>query len=480
MKKFLSVLMCVVIMLSVLTSTILALETEQVSDKETENVASEGIQALFKNYYHGGFYHRNNTNYFKDGDSVKKLFVGGNVQTQKDTYFSGNWLWMDNNSGYKGNSIDQPTQHFTYVDGTQEYDPGTISGVNFYTMKWFAESSKEANWSLQDGFYVSTDSEDLKAALGFVASCFTNEGNALQLAKVAVKEEFDQLLFVLYAAGDANGLLTNTSGYGEYVISTAVITRMGEADISTAIAEELNDRTYSYSPVAAVQETPAVKLAARMFFKSIGVTQAETPEEPVPTIQDLFKEYYNSGVYHRNNINYLKENPTVSNMFVGGVVQTQKDTYFNNNWLWMDNNSGYKGDTTIAEPNQHFTYINGTQVDDWTMSGVHFYTMEWFAEEGYNNWTYDSETQTYTSTDDKNLEATLGFVASCFKNDGDNPLELDRVTVSNSGDKLEFVLYAKDSKNVLSGNDLVIARAFVTKMTSDQIKTAIEAELSNN
>lgn len=225
----------------------------------------------------------------------------------------------------------------------------------------------------------------------------------------------------------------------------------------------------------------ALSLVAVVISANAGGDQPETAS-PTELINAM-EAAYNSGYYKRSNEIFLKECDEVGSMFVGSIV-LNKDTYFHSTWLWMDTNSGYAGaEVGIETPTSHFKYVGGEQKTDYTISAaqnVSFYTLKSFID-GFNAEDWTKEGGAWVSKTEANKEMALGFIASCFKNDGEDAIELDRVAVTIEGESLIFTLYAKAESDLLTNGflPLAIAKATVTPMNSTDIDAAIAAELAD-
>ncbi len=225
---------------------------------------------------------------------------------------------------------------------------------------------------------------------------------------------------------------------------------------------------------------------AAIFSVSAVVAFADTtPVEPEATLDELFATYYNGGVYTRTTAIYVNDTASAANAFHGAVV-TGKVTYFNENTLWMNTNSGYTGANDVEYPTEHFYYrASEDKFVNYTITegDVRFYTMKYFDGADTSVWSKDGFV--WTTEDSDTIEAVLGFAASCFTNvdktTGEEYVELTKATVHKSGDGLVFRLYATNNDKMgttLVGNELVVAETVVTTGI-DGMQAAINAKVAN-
>ena len=185
-------------------------------------------------------------------------------------------------------------------------------------------------------------------------------------------------------------------------------------------------------------------------------------EEEFSSPAEMFKAYYNGGVYTRSSEIYLNEsNAELQNAFHGPVI-TDKVTWFNGTELVMNTNSGYGSTGNIENPGWHFKIVNGERVTDYNISsnaGVHFYTLYFFSTSekcADDKWT--QEDGVWFTSDAAIIEAALGFAAPCFTNktaDGDEYLTLSKVSVHKQGDAIVFQLYAEGRVEAIAQTKIV-------------------------
>lgn len=167
-------------------------------------VDKSALLSGFETAYNGGYYKRHSHVKLKlEATGLEADFVGSVENNVKDTYFHGAWLWMSTNSGYEGTTVENPTSHFKYVDGEKvtDYTIAPSQNVSFYTLKSFIDGFDASKWSLVDTTWVTTEANNLKMGLGFLAPCFKNTTkNPVALGKITVTIENDgSLTFSLYA-----------------------------------------------------------------------------------------------------------------------------------------------------------------------------------------------------------------------------------------------------------------------------------------
>ena len=206
MKKIAILLSLILVACTCFTVAVIAIDAE---DANTKTAAE-----LFTEYYNDGEYTRYNEIYLPQ-NSVDVFH--GPVVTSKTTYFTGNTLWMDTNSGYTSSDVGEDVQlnHFKLNEQNQMTDVqsyGNLGDINsfFKTMKTFADDGNENGvWRAIEGGYETRDAETLEIVMAFAASCFTNgkDGNFVTLERAEIKEEGESLVFYLYViAEDANKL----------------------------------------------------------------------------------------------------------------------------------------------------------------------------------------------------------------------------------------------------------------------------------
>lgn len=229
---------------------------------------------------------------------------------------------------------------------------------------------------------------------------------------------------------------------------------------------------FCFATLATLRYLPMQKKHTNIFASASTTEQTQTVS--ADTLKTAFTTAYNEGHYKRESDVRLVETVGLEDDFVGPIVK-QKVTYFSDNWLYMDTNSGYEGDT-VERPTSHFKYVNGEKVTDYTIAesqNVSFYTLKSFID-GFNagDWAYDNGT--WITTDAENLTMGLGFLAPCFKNTSTNSVELGKVTVTVDNGVLTFTLYAANSESAfVSDNDLRIAETKVSAMSAEDILAAL-------
>ena len=198
------------------------------------------------------------------------------------------------------------------------------------------------------------------------------------------------------------------------------------------------------------------------------VFASEPEPTSVKTAAELFEEYYNGGVYTRENAIYLPED--VDDVFHGPVV-TEKTTYFDGKTLWMSTNSGYTSEALGEEEDLlHFALDDDNKMVNVVSYGKlgdidHFFvTMKDFVEDtDTSEWT--AIEGGYETTDAETLEAVMAFAASCFTNEGDF-VTLERAEIKEEDNKLYFYLYITE-EGVTTGVDKLLARTSVEKGVGD-------------
>lgn len=230
---------------------------------------------------------------------------------------------------------------------------------------------------------------------------------------------------------------------------------------------------FCFATLAALHFLPMQKEHTNLF--ALEASASTETQVATTVLLDGFKTAYNGGYYNRHSNVKLKQTAEgLEEDFVGPVSNNEKNTYFYNNWLWMDTNSGYEG-TTVENPTSHFKYVDGQKVTDYTIDAsqnVSFYTLKSFID-GFDaaDWTYNNGT--WVTMDADNLTMGLGFLAPCFKNTSSTPVKLGRISVTiESNGSLTFSLYAA-STHTFVVEDLCIATTTVTAMSADAIKAVL-------
>ena len=218
MKNLSRIIIFAVVLLSLTVSTVFATDTGLEVEEEFSSPAE-----MFKAYYNDGVYTRSSEIYLNESNAELQNAFHGPVITDKVTWFNGNELVMNTNSGYGSTgNIENPGWHFKIVNGERitDYNISSNAGVYFYTLYFFAnsEESKNANWQQDGDVWFTSDAAIIEAALGFAAPCFTNKTangeEYIELTKVAVHNQGDQLIFRLYAGADVVAETAITKGVG--------------------------------------------------------------------------------------------------------------------------------------------------------------------------------------------------------------------------------------------------------------------------
>ena len=213
----------------------------------------------------------------------------------------------------------------------------------------------------------------------------------------------------------------------------------------------------------------------------------------------LLEKYFNKGVYTKKTNIYLKNNVSVdlSSFFHGGVAK-ERTTYYNGSYLLMGDidgrfntiNSGYRNS---GDDINHFTYKNGSVVDDYVIedSNIHYFyvTMDKLKEVDYLDSSWVNGVHNVTSIDDEYLADFLAFTAPCLKDNvltsnylNSNGIKLKIEEMSNSFDEylsLKMYVSSTDSSKV-DGDLLSEARIYKDNVLFDDSNLKPDVDTSNN
>lgn len=199
MKNLTRIIVFAVVLLSLTVSTVFAYDSDLGGLELTP-------EEMFAEYYNDGVYTRSSDIYLTEAVADIHDAFHGPVVKEKTTWFDGSQLLMDTNSGYRGNDVELPEEHFYIENGevVVDYTIAPSADVSFYTLKYFTTLT-DVSWEEQeDGSYFCYDEAVIEAALGFAAPCFTNISKTsgeeyIELTKVAVHSNAAEgLIFRLY------------------------------------------------------------------------------------------------------------------------------------------------------------------------------------------------------------------------------------------------------------------------------------------
>lgn len=165
------------------------------------------------------------------------LFHAEVTMLERNTYFDGNQLWMENEEGtysYYGtseNGKDLTSDRVSTLDDTSDKvvlkDVGGMEGY-YTTLTDIIEHSKTAAWTYDNGVYTSENEQLIKDFLDFTAPCFYNafskDGleNYIKLSSITVQSIDDQVVLKLLVEDGDSGKLV---GEQNIVLSQATISK---------------------------------------------------------------------------------------------------------------------------------------------------------------------------------------------------------------------------------------------------------------
>ena len=198
----------------------------------------------------------------------------------------------------------------------------------------------------------------------------------------------------------------------------------------------------------------------------------------------LLSEYYNNGVYTKKSNIYLNGTSTSEiQQYFHGDVAKDRTTYYNGEYLLMGDidgnfntiNSGYR---TSGSNVAHFTYQNGSVVDDYTVEGttLHsmFVTMKKMKASSYLDSSWTDGIHEVTGNSDKYLSDFLAFAAPCltdlvftsnYLTSSGMKLEITEETNS-IGDHLTLRIYVSSLDSGMVASDLILSEARIYKGNS--------------
>ena len=200
--------------------------------------------------------------------------------------------------------------------------------------------------------------------------------------------------------------------------------------------------------------------------------------KPFETLTGIVSKYSASVAYIRDtsiNIDMTDEDvkKDLISAFHAKAIETERTTYFDGDQLWMTNangvNSGYG---TSASGMTHFTYKEGKQTVDSTVSGTtmedYYTTLKDIIISEDQNW--EVKDSVYSSKDKTLIQKFLDFTAPCFLNTADknvsNIFSLDHVEIEESNRKLLLRLYVQsDSEGFIKDGTTLLSTATITSLT---------------
>ena len=215
-------------------------------------------------------------------------------------------------------------------------------------------------------------------------------------------------------------------------------------------------------------------------YSGDGALGDDSGTTPTVDYNSLLNNYYNSGVYTKKTNIYLNSNSTneISQYFHGDVAK-DRTTYYNGEYLLMGDidggfntiNSGYR---TSGSDVKHFTYQNGSVVDDYTIPGTtlhSLYVTMTKLKSNYLDSSWSEGIHEVTSSSDKYLNDFLAFTAPCLTDYvlssnylTTNGMKLEIAEEINSiGEHLALRIYASAVDSGKVGTNLLLSEARIYK-----------------
>ena len=201
-------------------------------------------------------------------------------------------------------------------------------------------------------------------------------------------------------------------------------------------------------------------------------------------LTDLFKKYYNNGIYQKDTSINLNEaaKEEAKMYFHAQCNELERTTYYNGNELWMTNdlgtiNSGYGTDSNGNMT--HFYYDkNNNKIVDYTVKIANKGGMEEYyntifdlCQLDFSNWKYENGVFVYSHKNTSNIDEWFtifrDITAPCFLNENDltsqNYLTYDKIIVHESNGKLIINLYVcSTDSGKLNNEELVFSQATIS------------------
>ena len=208
---------------------------------------SSDVSSLFEKYYYEGVYTKKSKINLNDSSLLEatKHFHNECNELERTTYYNENKLWMTNekstvNSGYK--TVADNMEHFYLENGIEvtDYVVENTSVEEYFITLYDLYNKTGNNWSLENGIYVSNDSDIIDYFRNFCAPCFigiTEKNiNWITFTHVTVEEVANTLELKLYASKVNKGFLSSNN----LVFAEASISRGNGKIVYDEVADSID------------------------------------------------------------------------------------------------------------------------------------------------------------------------------------------------------------------------------------------------